>query len=905
MSRYISLLFCIIVGLPHLVGAQSLGKISGTVTDKNSKEPLPGVSVVIQGTTQGAATNFDGQYSILNIRPGTYVIEVSYLGFATQVVQQVEVQFDKTTRIDVELSEAVVAGEEIFVIAERPIVQVDRTTTTAFVSEETLNTLPVISVGEAINLQAGVVDGHFRGGRIGEVAYLVNGVPINNAYSSSASFEVEQNMVSSLEVISGVFNAEYGQAMSGVVNIVTKDVPGDWSGNVLAYAGTVASFREDEYLRRTGDAGSFLSASDFVSERVSKFEAADLMARNDLQVSIGGPIIKERLGIQASVRYFKEDGYFYGRDLFAPDDISQGLNSSTNPNTWIIGSSGSNDLVSYNNVERFSVNTGLTFRINKTFKLDYNLFLQQNNFDPYNHDFKYVPGALNTNKGLSQNHIAGLRIAINKNSFANISYSYLRDNNDNYLYESSFDDRYVSLENTNLNGQFSYRVSGNELYSAFQNTETHTIVGDYTNQMTQEIQIKTGFLGRLHEIRNQDYAIRVGADGAAAPSQVATENNRLFTNPQEFAVYAQTKIELKELIVNAGLRYDYFNPDYQVPVDWGQARFAEIPDPNNPGAVISNRKDAPISSQFSPRLGVAFPISATGVMRFSAGLFFQTPPFGIMYTNPEFEGEDGVNAFFGNAALKPERTLSFEVGLQQGLTETMGLELTVFSKDIRNLANYSLFLDPNGALINQAQNSDYGTIKGVTFSLSDFGTGKFSWTFDYTLQFANGSASDPAEAFQRAQTGEGQIFRAQPLNWDRRHVINNTLTLTDVKGFTFSLVNRYRTGTPYTTSRFDFVSFNRNNANRPGYFVSDLRIFYQPSQKANVQLFLQVENITDTQQQWGIYADTGLATESFDLARLQRQGARVGGLNSLEEYYFRQDFFGPPRRVNIGIKYGF
>ncbi|NCS81712.1 MAG: TonB-dependent receptor [Ignavibacteria bacterium] len=905
MNRFF-ILFFILFAFSKSVDAQSVGKITGRIIDEARNESLPGVSILIKGTTLGAATDFDGVYTILNIKPGTYTLEVSYVGYATQVIQQVEVQFDKTTTIDVKLTEAVLTGEEVIVIAEKPIVQVDRTTTTAFVSSEKLNTLPVVSVGDAINLQAGVVDGHFRGGRMGEVAYLVNGVPINNAYSNSASFEIEQNMVSSLEVISGVFNAEYGQAMSGVVNIVTKDVPNKWSGSVLSYVGTVVSLRENEYVTRVSDAGNFLAYSDFTTEKISNFEAANPLARNDVQLSLGGPLIKEKLGIQLSLRYFKEDGYYYGRNLFSNSDKSFGLNSSTDSDTWVIGSNGDNKLVSYNNQNRLSLNAGLSYTINNTFKLDYNVFLQQNHYEPYSHDYKYVPNALNKIDGLSQNHIAGLRIAIDKNSFANISYSYLHDDNENRLYDTPSDSRYVSAENTNLNGQFAFRVSGNDLYSADQRTQTHTVVGDYTNQVSKEVQLKTGFLTRLHSIRNEDFAIRV-INGVAQRSEVNTENNLLLTDPKEYAAYAQTKIEFKELIINAGLRFDYFDPNFIVPIDWGQARFAEVPNPDNPTELISNREDAPVSTQFSPRLGVAFPISATGVLRFSAGLFFQSPPFGIMYTNPEFKGESGVNAFFGNASLKPERTLSFEVGLQQGLTESVGVELTVYSKDIRNLATYSLFLDPNGALINQAQNLDYGTIKGITFALSEAGKGNFSWSLDYTLQFANGSASDPSEAFQRAQTGEAQIFRAQPLNWDRRHVINNSLSINDIKGFTISLINRYRTGTPYTTSRFDIISFLKNNASRPGYFTSDLRVFYKPPilKKLDLQFFLQVDNLTDSRPQWSVYNDTGVATQSFDMERLKRQGIRVGGLNSLEEFYYRQEFFGPPRRVNLGLKFAF
>ena len=74
-----------------------------------------------------------------------------------------------------------------------------------------------------VNLQAGVVDGHFRGGRSGEVQYQVDGVSVNNAYDNTSSLRLDRSLLQEVQVISGTFDAEYGQAMSGVVNAVLKD----------------------------------------------------------------------------------------------------------------------------------------------------------------------------------------------------------------------------------------------------------------------------------------------------------------------------------------------------------------------------------------------------------------------------------------------------------------------------------------------------------------------------------------------------------------------------------------------------------------------------------------------------------------------------------------------------------
>src|SRR5690606_19616539 len=118
----------------------------------------------------------------------------------------------------------------------------------------------------------------------------------------------------------------------------------------------------------------------------------------------------------------------------------------------------------------------------------------------------------------------------------------------------------------------------------------------------------------------------------------------------------------------------------------------------------------------------------------------------------------------------PERTLQFEIGLQQGLTESLGLELTVFSKDIRNLVGVEVARSARGVTFVRVMNQDVGTARGITLSLFQRPVGPISWDLDYTLQYASGTSSDPDEAFQRWQRQEDPILSLVRLDWDRRHV---------------------------------------------------------------------------------------------------------------------------------------
>lgn len=295
-------------------------------------------------------------------------------------------------------------------------------------------------------------------------------------------------------------------------------------------------------------------------------------------------------------------------------------------------------------------------------------------------------------------------------------------------------------------------------------------------------------------------------------------------------------------------------------------------------------------------------------MRFSAGLFFQTPQLNLLYVNNEFDRVQGASAYtLGNANLEPERTLQFEVGLQQGITETMGLDLTVFSKDVRELAGQTVVRGNIGVPVGRLENIDYGTVKGFTLSLYERGKGQFSWTIDYTLQFASGSASDPAERFNRFVANAEDIIQINRLNWDKRNVLNNSVTWTSKFGLTLSAINTLQTGNPYTTIRDDISSLIPNNEDTPTWFNSDIRAYFKPpSFKHNAEFFVQIDNVLDSAPHFGIYNDTGLANESTELFRLlSSEGSQPGGLNSYQEFFLNQQRRGAPRSIKIGLSYNF
>ncbi|RQV99493.1 hypothetical protein EH221_00125, partial [bacterium] len=231
------------------VFAGNTGKISGTIIDASQKTGLQGVNVMLEGTSLGTATDMSGRFSIINIPPGIYRLKASMMGYKLVVVQNVRVSMDLTTKIDLSLEPTVLeAGEVVTVTAERLLVQRDMTSSMAKISNEEMKDLPVQSMSDVLELQAGVIrdgnDFHIRGGRTGEVSYWVDGIPTNEVFGGGNAVSVEKSAVQEMQVISGTFNAEYGNAMSGIVNIITKEGGNRYSGEITTYAGDYMSNRD-------------------------------------------------------------------------------------------------------------------------------------------------------------------------------------------------------------------------------------------------------------------------------------------------------------------------------------------------------------------------------------------------------------------------------------------------------------------------------------------------------------------------------------------------------------------------------------------------------------------------------------------------------------------------------------
>lgn len=229
-----SVLFLILMGLALGQSDRIAGKIRGKITDADTGDPLIGANAVVLPveTGRGAMSDVNGQFVIPNIPAGTYDMQVSYIGYASHTVRDLKIVPGLTVNLNFKLNVEAIEGEAVDVVAQRDqeVVTVKTTTSKIVVTGEDIQKMPVSNFTELLSNMGGVVEVeagrsrgiHLRGGRSGEVAFFVDGVMTNDPVNRSQGVELDNEAIESIVITKGGFSVEYGEAMSGVVSIVTK-----------------------------------------------------------------------------------------------------------------------------------------------------------------------------------------------------------------------------------------------------------------------------------------------------------------------------------------------------------------------------------------------------------------------------------------------------------------------------------------------------------------------------------------------------------------------------------------------------------------------------------------------------------------------------------------------------------
>ena len=1051
------------------------------------------------------------------------------IGYGTVTVEGTLVMVDLTAKTNFFLKPETIEGDVITVTAEKPTVRLDQTSMSAVVSSEDIENLPVTDVGDVIELQAGIVRDpnggfHVRGGRSSEVSFWVDGVATTDSYDGSSGLEIENAGIQEVQVISGTFNAEYGQAMSGIVNVVTKDGGLNYQGNLDFFSGgyhtnhsnlysisspfsSWQSFTDlngdgnwdygeilydlngnntwDEgeiYWDRNGnqswdgdegteplndDLGYDGYLGDYYdyngdgkttqpspgegngrkdwgehqfnldnkgyTEYLNIFK--NIFQQSNISGSLSGPIplSNKKLTFYSTFRYYHSAGRYYGRKLFSPTGVFS-----------------DESIVPLSPFSKLSGQFKLTYNIKSGMKASYTGYLTEKAYKNYDSYYKYNPDGILNNFESDQSHMLALTHSISQNTFYEFKFLNFSSGYHQSLYEKSDVPYSTSIlteeEMQQINIEDSIQIrTGYDVFSTiprygvqdlgedrYQITDfadqTGYIAGDQfitpawsfgtggtqngrfsrntsfkqfnltvSSQINNTHFIKSGILYKQYDMWADDKFLNYKTVGEWSLTQngdtlgynplagarvtpfiptinptYTSEHDYFRVNPKELSFYLQDKIELDELIINAGLRFDFFDPDWKVPENEklpGNLKYFLAKTNNDTSLFWENdfsilHKDVIIldsldqqgavaienlfitgveydstsqsyteafndqlltyrntfrwengfnkvepSFQLSPRIGIAYPITDKGVIHVSYGHFFQVPNFSFLYENPEFEITNNNNGgIIGNAALKPEKTVMYEIGFKQEIAYKTAIDLTIFYRDTRDWVGVSPTIKkyPVGNY-RKYENKDYANTRGFTLVLDRQFINGLGGGIDYTWMIAEGTYSNPQDAYFDAQDNQAPRLSMLPLNWDQTHTLNFRAT-TGGKNWVASAIGKLWSGKPYTpefktgtvSGSGAFAGFADNSERKPNVFDLDIRASYSINLLGlQSKIYCNIYNLLDLQNEFSVWEDTGRAT--YTLTAKDVPLTDPGRIGHLQEHLIRPEWYGEPRRINIGL----
>jgi outer membrane receptor protein involved in Fe transport len=897
--------------------SQTTGKISGVVTDRESGTPLPGANVVIVGTQLGAAADVNGEFYILNVPPGSYTVEARMMGFNTTQMEGVRVFVNRTIPLDFELTSTVIEGQVVVVKADKFVMKKDQTSSIRNVSSQDIELLPAESVTQVVRMQPGVVGDHFRGGRNNEVAYLIDGVSITDAFDNTQrTSSVNPEVVEDVEVITGTFNAEYGGVMSGVVNVVTKSGNNRFSGSASANFGN--------YVTSNGDIFWGLDNTEF--DRIQDYKGA-----------ISGPIVKDKLFFVANGRYEKNLGHLNALRYFNVDDYSNF--DSQFENQWYVEHTGDSSIVPFNWGKYYSGFGKLTYLLTRSIKLSSSVTFNKGDGLGYSHSLKFNP---DRQSGWHNKTLMGslnLNHMLSKSAFYDFKMSYSDYWTGSYLYRDPLDSRYV---NDNYNG------SGSSYFSTGGQNKGHTIREekkinaklDFTWQVNKSHSIKTGFDISQINLNQEYHSIRNAYEGTGLENEYIIEGDVIFIDstlsiimnpervypfyepkifpnssvhtdqyvrkPIEGSCYIQDKMEFDMMVVNMGVRLDYFDPQTVYPSNYRNP--GNQTDLDNPDR-LSTYIDTDPQYQISPRLGLSYSLGNTALLRFAYGHFLQLPPMNFYYQNSAFViGATDYGTRMGNAQLKPQKTIQYEVGLFQQLSSDMNIEVAVWYKDIYDLVTAKVYTTYNQRRYGIYTNKEYGNARGLEIKY-DFRMNNLIAGANYTLSYTKGVADNPNTTFDRAGNEQDPVNKLIPMSWDQRHTFNLSFGY-NTRKYGVTALLYYNSGQPYTWSPIPqsplrAINLFPNNQYRPTRTSVDLNAYYNFATFKGVQmkLTLLVYNLFDTLNENSVSGETGRAYTAI-VQETDLSGYR-STFSTFEDTYQNPSMYAAPRQVKLGLGVAF
>lgn len=989
MFRKIISLMSFILLFASVVLAQT-GRVSGTVIDQQTGEPLIGTNVIIMGTNFGSTTDANGNFLITQVPAGIYSVRASYIGYQTVTVEGIRVVSGLTAEVNFKLPSSDIVTSEVVIVSQRPLIEKSATNAVRIVGAEDITALPVKDINDYVAIQPGVVRQNgmtfIRGSRPDETGYILEGADIKNILNRNGGNLVTTTTDALQEILvqAGGFTAEYGNANAGIIQQDFKTGTDKYHFSLRLETDNFGNYPGDQFLDTYsyGYSNYTLTASGPVTNNLKLFLSAENNFIRDYSPMFFEP----------NPQYYSDGSRFDNTKIF-DTGVYGGNTNEGQILTW----DGGNIPGRYQN--RYTFNGTALLDMKPLIVRLAGAFTTQktrgNSPDIRNlFDTQRLPITDQTN--LLLNLKANYFISSNSYLEANINYFDQRGKTYDPYFEDNFPAYSDSLAAVQYGWTYFNRFTSPVAYDFYGfpfNRLGATLTG-YAKSNNNYIGGSLAYTAQLagHELKAggsvQRWTVRNWGNNAPAtflstilqnPDKANNPDSLLtligaslyfnFNNygydplgretdaypfgpkhPVIGSAYVQDKLEISDLIINAGLRYDYIDMD-----SWKWV---------NPKLPVVNRKDNSIPkdqltsgsvfSYLSPRLGFSFPVTDQTVFHLQYGKFVQAPSLDQAYRGIYTSAAilTSSNLFTNPIAYDPEpiRTTQYEIGFTQQFTDFAAFDITAFYKDIKGQLQYGyVFTDPGAPRASYAvfQNQDFATTKGIELSLKIRRVERVRAEVNYTFSSASGTNSFSNSAIGSLEVNKNAPTVLLPLDYDQTHrgavMLDYRWGKDDggpiLEQLGFNFLFTFNSGHPFTFAEWPGLLQSRawtgglipardtrgrrpigppNSSTTPWVYNLDLRIDKTVSIfNLDVNFYVYVQNLLNTKNVINVYDFTGNGYNDGFLETSDAQQVIAGSnytqrfvdlyqaLNLTNRQHLLAvkgiDIYGSPRQLRAGV----